>query len=210
MLKKKRTKEQQNEPQKKPDNKQIKIDVCKSDLKKILSAHKKFAHQGKDAELNILGCIKFTVKDKELILETTDGCRALVSNLKLVDNHGEKGCFIVSMALASKLSFPKGMLNIVRISTDEEQAEFFDLDYSTTQKLLIKCNKGFPKIEDVLPQKQNFKTLLAKQYIKDLSALKASILVISVDTKKKNAAVLVEAKSEGITSQAILMPRQEK
>lgn len=191
----------------KEEKNNIEIDVVKSDLKKVLAAHKKFAHQGKDQEQNILGGIKFTVLSEALNIETTDGCRALESELKLLANYDDKkGDFVLSAALASKLSFPKGDLNIVRIIAHDKEVEFIDYDYNTTQKLLIKEAKGYPKIKDVFPENRNFQTSISKRFIKDLSSLKGNILTLQGNAENKLEPILVKSESEGVISTALLSP----
>ena len=193
----------------------IEVDVVKSDLKKVLQAHKRFSIQGKNVEGSVLSGINFTVKADELILKTTDGNRALISRLHLQDSYGkETGEFTLSMALVSKLSFVKGELDIIRIVSNGSTVEFVDFEYNSTQKLTIRWDKNFPKIDDVIPTKNNFSVTVSQKLIKDISSLKAQAgaLDISFNTNNKLAAILVETASENVKQQAILMPidKQEK
>lgn len=194
--------------------KQIEVDVVKSDLKKVLQAHKRFSIQGKNVEGSILSGIHFAVKDDELTLKTTDGNRALISRLHLSDNYGCDGDFVLSMALVSKLSFIKGELDIIRIVSSHDKVEFIDFEYNSTQKLTIRGDKNFPKLDDVIPRKNNFSVTVSQKLIKDISSLKAQAgaLDISFNTDNKLAAILVETSSENVEQQAILMPidKQDK
>ena len=193
----------------KTQNNIIEIDVVKSDLKKVLSAHKRFAIQGKNVEGSCLSWIKFIISDEELILQTTDGNRALNTQLKLVDNFGASGEFKLSMALVSKLSFVKGELDQIRIRKDGENVEFEDVEFNSTQKLTIKPEDAhYPNIEEAIPKKNNFTITVSQKLIKDIASMKAPLgwVDLSFDTKNNLAAILVETSSENVSQQAILMP----
>lgn len=194
----------------------IEIDVVKSDLKKVLAAHKRFAIQGKNVEGSPLSWIRFIVSDDELTLQTTDGNRALNSKLTIIDNFANSGEFKLSMALVSKLSFVKGELDQIRIKKQGENVEFEDVEFNSVQKLTIKPeNDNFPDVEKVLPKKNNFTVTVSQKLIKDIASMKAPLgfVDLSFDTKNKLAAILVETNSENVSQQAILMPidkQQEK
>lgn len=187
----------------------IEIDVVKSDLKKVLSAHKRFAIQGKDVEFSPFSWIKFIVTKEELILQTTDGNRALMSKLKLIENFGTTGEFRLSMALVSKLGFVKGALDQIRIRKDGENVEFEDVEYNSIQKLTIKPeDQPFPKIEEVIPKNNTFTVTVSQKLIKDIASMKAPLgyVDLSFNTKDNTAAILVETSVEDLSQQAILMP----
>ena len=63
----------------------VMIDVSKTDFKKAIKAHKKFALSGKLSDQDTLGCIKFEIDDENLVLSSTDGAMALVSKIKLLE-----------------------------------------------------------------------------------------------------------------------------
>lgn len=187
----------------------IEIDVVKSDLKKVLSAHKRFAIQGKNVESSVFSWIKFIVSEEELILQTTDGNRALSTKLKLIDNFGASGDFKLSMALVSKLSFVKGDLDQIRIRKDGENVEFEDVEYNSTQKLTIKPeDTAYPNVDKAIPKKNNFTVTVSQKLIKDIASMKAPLgwVDLSFDVKNNLAAILVETNSENVSQQAILMP----
>lgn len=194
----------------------IEVDVVKSDLKKVLSAHKRFAIQGKNVEGSCLSWIRFFVTDEELILQTTDGNRALKTRLKLVDNFGASGEFKLSMALVSKISFVKGELDQIRIRKDGENVEFEDVEFNSTQKLTIKpADEHYPNIDECFPKKNSFTVTVSQKLIKDIASMKAPLgwVDLSFDVKNNLAAILVETNSENVSQQAILMPidkRQEE
>ena len=188
----------------------IEFDVVKSDLKKVISAHKRFTIQGKNVEASPLSWIKFQITQEELILQTTDGNKALQTKLKLVDNFGStSGCFKLSMALVSKLSFIKGKLDIIRIKKDGDNVEFYDIEYNSTQKLVVKPDDVvYPNIEKVIPTKNNFRVHLSQNATKDIASLKAPLgyIDLSLDPKNNLAVILVETNSENVSQQAILCP----
>lgn len=142
-------------------------------------------------------------------MQTTDGIRALNTKLKLIDNFGVSGEFKLSMALASKLSFIKSELDEIRIKKEGENVEFQDFEFNSVQKLKIKPEtENFPKIEQVIPKKNNFTVTLSQKLIKDIASMKAprGEVDLSFDTENNLAIVLVETNSENVSQQAILMP----
>ncbi len=198
-----------NEKKQTPVNQIIEIDVVKSDLKKVLSSHKRFAIQGKNVENSQLSWINFKITDEELILSTTDGSRALVTKLKLIDSFENTGEFNLSMALAAKLSFVKGELDQIRIRKDGENVEFSDYEFNSTQKLTVKPEDDiFPDIEKVIPNKNNFTVCVSQKLIKDISSMKAPLgfVELSFNVSNNLAAILVETNSDNVSQQALLMP----
>lgn len=190
----------------------IEIDVVKSDLKRVLAAHKRFAVQGKNVEGSSLSWINFKISEEEMVLSTTDGTRALISKLKLVENfEGNTGEFNLSMALVAKLSFIKGQLDQIRIKKEGENVEFSDIEYNSTQKLTIKPeDQKYPNVEGVVPQrnKNSFTVTVSQKLIKDVASMKAPLgwVDLSFDLQNNLAAILVETHSENVSQQAILMP----
>ena len=187
----------------------IEITVIKSDLKKALAGHKKFSIQGKNIEGSILSAIHFIIKDDTLTLETTDGNRALVSNLKILTKIGDDCDFNLSMALCSKLSLIKGELDEIKIISNGKKTEFFDAEYNST--LTLENNdydQVFPNIAKVTPKKNNFIVTVSKKLIKDISSMHApqGWIDLCFDPKKSTAAILIENSDENISQQAILMP----
>ena len=191
----------------------IEIDVVKSDLKKVLSAHKRFAIQGKNVEGSILSWIKFIITEEELHLHTTDGNRALISKLKLVENFGATGEFKLSMALVAKLGFMKGELDQIRIRKTGENVEFEDVEFNSIQKLTIKPDKEpYPQIEKVIPTNNTFTVTVSQKLIKDIASMKAPLGYVDLSFNPKNnlSAILVETNSENVSQQALLMPADKK
>lgn len=187
----------------------IEFNVTKSDLKKVLSAHKKFALQGKDVERSKLSWINFRVTEEELILTTTNGFKGLISKLKLLENLGTTGEFNLSMALVSKLSFIKGALEEVKITKQGNTVEFEDIEYNSIQKLTVKPeDEPYPHIDKLIPKKHNFTIAVQQKYLKDLPSLKSTLgyMELSFDTKNNLAPILVETNSEYVSQQAIIMP----
>ena len=197
------------EKNKTPANQIIEVDVVKSDFKKVLSAHKRFAIQGKNVEGSNLSWINFKVTDEELIISTTDGTRALLTKLKLVENFEGTGEFNLSMALVAKLSFMKGELDQIRIRKDGENVEFSDVEFNSTQKLTIKPKDAtYPNIEKVIPKKNNFTVCVSQKLIKDIASMKTPLGYVELNFNISDtlAAILVEASSENVSQQAVLMP----
>lgn len=190
----------------------IEIEVVKSDLKKVLSAHKRFAIQGKDVEGSNLSWINFKVSGDELSLRTTNGTQALVSKLQIISNYGNDGEFNLSMALVSKISFIKGLFDEIRIATKKDTVEFIDNEYNSTQKLTMKTGEVYPKIDKLIPQKRNFKISVSQKLIKDIASLKAPLgyIEILLDTNNPLAPILVETNSENLQQQALLLPASKE
>lgn len=188
----------------------IEFEVQKSDLKKVLSAHKRYAVSGKNVESSVLAWIKFSIKDEELTLTTTDGDRALVSKLSIMNPIGADGEFLLSMASAAKLSFMKGEFDITLVHYESGKVEFIDHEFKTTQILVTKKQdtQHFPNIEKAVPTKTDFTITVSQKLIKDIAALKApkGFVELSFNTKNNLQAILVETKSDEVSQTAILMP----
>lgn len=185
------------------------VTVIKSDLKKVLSAHKRFAISGKNVEGSILSAIKFEIKGDILVLTTTDGDRALQTELTILTSYGEDCEFCVSMALAAKLSFIKGELNEIIIHYENNKVEFIDEEFNSKQILRVKnAEEEFPDIQKIMTTKNNFTVTVSQKLIKDIAALKApkGYVDISFNTKNKLAGILIETNSEEVSQKAILMP----
>ena len=187
----------------------ISIKVTKSDLKKVLSAHKRFALQGKDVEYSVLSSIKFQVTDDELILTTTNGDRALISNLSLLRNEGDSGEFILSMALVSKLALIKNnILDEIIIKTKEDTVEFVDEIFNSVQ-VLPKKTDNYPEVEKLIDKNSNFTIRISQKMIYALASLKTTklgYLDISFNTSKDTNRILVETATDNVKQKAIIMP----
>ena len=188
----------------------IEFEVQKTDFKKVLSAHKKFAISGKNVENTVLAWIKFSVKDKELTLTTTDGSRALISKLSIMQPTGADGEFLLSMTSVGKLSFLKGEFNITLIHCEGGKVEFIDPEFKTTQTFIAKKENTakFPSVEKVIPNKKDFTVTVSQKLIKDIAALKApkGYVELSFNSKNNMQPILVETKSDDVSQTAIFMP----
>lgn len=185
------------------------INVIKSDLKKALAAHKKFALQGKNIEGSILSAIHFIIKGNILTLETTDSIRALVSKLKILTKVGDDCEFNLSMNLCSKLSLIKGELDEISIILNGKKAEFFDPEYNSTLTLEVNDYDGvFPNINKCLPKGNNFIVRLNKKLIKDISSMHApqGYIDLCFNPKQPLKPILVETANDNLEQQAILAP----
>lgn len=183
------------------------IVVRKSDFKKALSAHKKFALQGKNVEKSPLSWINFKTKDDVLKLTTTDGSRALLSELTVFTSWGDDFDFCISMSLASKLSLIKGDLDDIRIRYCGTHVEFFDEEFESNQILQTKpTDIAYPDIESLIPAKNNYVVSIVKTLIKDISALNSKVVDLRFQPKSPEAPILVEAGTEEFSQRAILMP----
>ena len=120
----------------------IEFEVQKADFKKVLSAHKRFAVSGKNVENSVLAWIKFSVSNEELTLITTDGSRALISKLSVMQPTGTDGEFLLSMASVSKLSFMKGEFDMMLVHCEKGKVEFIDPEFKTTQTFITKKKMG--------------------------------------------------------------------
>ena len=195
----------------KPETLTAEITVIKSDLKKALSAHKRFAISGKNVEGSVLSWIKFEIKDDILTLSTTDGTRALQSELTVLTSYGEDCEFCISMALASKLSFVTGEIDEITIHYENGNVNFIDEEFNSNQIFAERKLAGdtkFPDIKAVIPTKNNFVVTVSQKLIKDIAALKVPKGYVDLHFNAKNniAAILVAASSEELNQKAILMP----
>ena len=189
------------------ENTMNEITVTKSDFKKALSAHKKFALQGKNAENSPLSWINFKTKDDVLKLTTTNGSRALLSELTVHTFCGDYFDFCISMALAAKLSLIKGDLNEIQIRYCGTHVEFFDEEFKSNQILETKPTKTtFPDVESLIPTKNNHVVSVATTLIKDISALNSKVIDLCFQPKSPEALILVEAGTEEFLQRAILAP----
>lgn len=191
----------------------IEFEVQKTDFKKVLSAHKKFSFSGKNVENNVLAWIKFSVSNEELTLTTTDGVRALVSKLSIMQPTGQDGEFLLSMPSIAKLSFMKGEFDIMLVHCEGRKVEFIDPEFRTTQTFITKLEDGakFPVVENVIPKKTNFSITVSQRLMKDIAALKApkGYIDLSFNTQNKLQPIIVETSSDEVSQTAILMPFQK-
>ena len=188
----------------------IEFEVQKADFKKALSAHKKFAVSGKNVENSVLAWIKFSTRNEELTLTTTDGSRALISKLSIMQPTGTDGEFLLSMASVSKLSFIKGEFDMMLIHCEKGKIDFIDPEFKTTQTFITKKEDGakFPNVENVIPKKTDFTITVSQKLIKDIAALKApkGYIELSFNSKNTMQPILVETTSDEFSQTAILMP----
>lgn len=188
----------------------IEFEVQKADFKKVLSAHKRFAVSGKNVENSVLAWIKFSVSNEELTLTTTDGSRALISKLSVMQPTGTDGEFLLSMASVSKLSFMKGEFDMMLVHYEKGKVDFIDPEFKTTQTFITKKEDGskYPSIEKVIPKKTDFTVTVSQKLIKDIAALKApkGYVELSFNSKDVMQAILVETASDEVSQTAILMP----
>lgn len=192
----------------KKENK-INIEVPKMILKKAIQNHKKFALQGKNTESSPLSAIQFEIEKDFLILRTTDGNRALISNIEILasDCGFEEQKFLLSMEQVSKVVLKKdNLLNTIAIIKKGDFVEFYDLAYESTQKLKTRKD-DFLNIEGVVPVDNSFKVCIAPYQIKALSSIKSDEgLKIFFNEKDASKAILVESQSETLKQTAIIQP----
>ena len=188
----------------------IEFEVQKADVKKVLSAHKRFAVSGKNVENSVLAWIKFSVSNEELTLITTDGSRALISKLSVMQPAGTDGEFLLSMASVSKLSFMKGEFDMMLVHCEKGKVEFIDPEFKTTQTFITKKEDGnkYLSVEKFIPKKTDFTITVSQKFIKDIAALKApkGYVELSFNSKDVMQAILVETASDEVSQTAILMP----
>ena len=200
------TTEKKNETQQ-----NVMIDVSKTDFKKAIKAHKKFGLTGKFSDQDTLGCINFEIDDDNLILSSTDGNKALISKIKLLDNFGSKNAFCLSANLLSKLTFPKGKMDTLRISADEINAKFIDFEFNISQLIKLK-NCIYPNIEKSCTKKNDFTVKLALSQLKDLALMysKSNLVDLCFDANNNLSAILVTSDSADFSQTAIVMPWKYK
>ncbi len=191
----------------------IAFKIGKNDFKKALSVHKRFSLTKKDDDKSPLGWIEFTAEKKEVFLATTDGAKALITKIGIMNPVNTSGKFCLSMAQCSKLSFLKGEFDTIDIQITNDKAIFTDDEFKQTQILaLMKNDKEnnfyFPDIKNVIPKDTNFKVSISTRIIKDIGMLKSpkGYVDLLFNTKNASQAILIEVNSEDFSEQAIVMP----
>ena len=190
----------------------IKFDISKLEFKKAIKAHKKFSLIGKGADQTSLGCINFKITEEKLILTSTDGIGALISEIEMINNFGEAGEFMLSTELLSKLTFPKGKQDILRISANETNAEFVDVEFLISQMLAVKKNIPFPDLESVKPKNNSFNVKISLSQIKDISQMysKTGLVNFHFNTKDNFQNILITTDETDFNQIAIIAPWQDK
>lgn len=188
---------------------EIYFDVSKTDLKKIIKAHKRFS--AVKAEGSVLSLIHFKLVDDTLTIETTDGFKALITELEVLD-YFKNMEFYLNTNLLSKITLLKDkILNSVRIIKKGECIEFHDLIYETVQTFKIcKPEQAFPNIKSICENRpdSNFEIGVNPELIKDIASLttKKGYLSIFLNPKEPTAAIIVNAESDLIKQKAVVMP----
>ena len=194
-------------------NYNIMIDISKTDFKKAIKVHKRFSLTGKGADQTSLGCIQFKITEKKLILSSTNGSTALTSELELLDKHTDTtGTFYLSTELLNKLAFPKGKMDVLRISADSVNAEFIDFEFSLSQMISIKRISNFPNLKEIEPKDNFFIVKLSLSQIKDIAQMysKTSILNFAFDAKNNLKNIVVSSEETEFFQTALLAPWKEK
>ena len=188
---------------------EIYFDVSKTDLKKIIKAHKRFS--AVKAEGSVLSLIHFKLVNDILTIETTDGVKALVTELGVVEC-SENMEFCLNTNLLSKITLLKDkILNSVRIIKKGECIEFHDLAFETIQSFKIcKPNPAFPNVKSFCENRpdSDFEIGVNPELIKDIASLttKRGYLSIFLNPKEPTAAIIVNAESDIIKQKAAVMP----
>ena len=185
----------------------ISFDVCKSDLKKIIKAHKKFALQGKEADLTPFGFIEFEIDDDELKLTTTNGDKLLKSYIS-IDNFEENGKFLLSMELVSKLSFVKTVIDTIRIEVENGEAKFIDPVRETVQTIKLDKKYHFPDVANLIETKGSLEVALQIKYLKDVCSMTTNegYLKLYFNPKRNIAPVFAETSFDNGSQTALIMP----
>ncbi len=187
----------------------VEFDVDKSDLKKIIKTHKRFALAR--AEGSPLQLIHFNLKDNVLTIESTDGEKALLTEIGIAENFGSDFDFCLNSVLLSKITLLKDkILNTVRISKRGNFIDFIDLVYETTQSLKIcQSEPKYPNIKEVIPNENKmFRIGVSPVLIKDVASLvsKKGYLEMFFNPENPLSAIVVKANSDVINQKAIVMP----
>ena len=187
----------------------VEFDVDKSDLKKIIKAHKRFAYP--KAEGSIFQLIHFNLSGDILTIESTDGVKALLTEIGIAENFGSDFDFCLNSVLLSKITLLKDkILNTVRISKRGNFIDFINLVYETTQSFKIcQSEPKYPNIKEVIPNENKmFRIGVSTVLIKDVASLtsKKGYLELFFNPKNELSPIIVKANSEVINQKAVVMP----
>jgi DNA polymerase III sliding clamp (beta) subunit (PCNA family) len=190
----------------------VEFSVDKNHLKNAIKAQAKFALRGKRVEGIDLASIKFKIDGDILQLSSTDGERALQSELNIVENLGSQNHeFYLSAALCSKLVFIKtDLIDEITISIKEKGVVgFYDNGLNTLQTLAEKEVEHFPDIDSLFVMNTNkFTVAISPKLIKDITSLSTpkGYLEISLNSKSATAPIQVYSPSDDLRQRALICP----
>lgn len=191
---------------------EIRIEVDKSVLKKVIKSHKNFA--GLDSG-SILSCLHFELADNKLEIATTDGNRMLISTIE-INNPEHRICnFNIQSGLLSKLVFFKGgVTNIFEVIISKDSVCFNDIEHGFRQEFKL-FGGTYPKYKQLVPEydeKEQFSIGLNSRFFKDLSSLnpneRTNVIVFKFNKENNLKPVLVNTGSPELKQTALLMPVQ--
>lgn len=191
---------------------EIRIEVDKSVLKKIIKSHKNFASFDNGSTLS---CLHFELADNKLEVATTDGNRMLVSTIE-INNPEHKICnFNIQAGLLAKLVFFKGgVANSFEVIISKDSVCFNDIEHGFRQEFRI-FGGTYPKYKQLFPEyaeNEQFSIGLNSQFFKDLSLLnpneRTNIIVFNFNKENNLKPVLVNTGSPELQQSALLIPVQ--
>ncbi len=191
---------------------EIRIEVDKSVLKKVIKSHKNFASLDSGS---ILSCLHFELADNKLEIATTDGNRMLISTIE-INNPEHRICnFNIQSGLLSKLAFFKGgVTNIFEVIISKDSVCFNDVEHGFRQEFKLFAGT-YPKYKQLVleyDEKEQFSIGLNSRFFKDLSSLnpneRTNVIVFKFNKENNLKPVLVNTGSPELKQTALSMPVQ--
>lgn len=151
--------------------KEIRIEINKSVLKKIIKSHKNFASKYEIS--SVLANFHFELANNHLEIASTDGNRLLISTIEVNNPNNDFCSFNVNGGLLSKLVIFKGsVVDWLEVVILKDSIQFNDNEFGIRQEFKL-VEAQFPKYKQLIPDygNENFAIGLNSQFFKDLSSL---------------------------------------
>ncbi len=188
----------------------VRFEINKELLKRIINAHKKFI-DGVDE--NILNAFHFEVIKNELNIYTTDGHRALKSTVE-INNISNMDCsFNVSAYLINNLVILSNSQILLDVTVEDDSVSFTDGAAGTTQKYVL--TQGiYPNVQKLIDthnyKDDNFSISFDKKFFNELNALicdnKTNIINLNFNKEDNLKLVVAHNFCKEIKQTALLMP----
>ncbi|CDE45464.1 dNA polymerase III subunit beta [Clostridium sp. CAG:768] len=191
---------------------EIRIEINKSVLKKIIKSHKNFASKYEIS--SILANFHFELANNHLEIASTDGNRLLISTIEVNNPNNDFCSFNVNGGLLSKLVIFKGsVIDWLEVVILKDSIQFNDNEFGIRQEFKL-VEAQFPKYKQLIPDygNENFAIGLNSQFFKDLSSLepneRTNIIIFNFNKENNLKPVLVDTGSPELKQKALLMPVQ--
>ena len=199
--------------------KKVKFEIEKKQFQQIIKAHSNYIYKFEGD--HVLNSIATKIKNKSLILTSTDGNRALkseITNLQLEEDIKQvnlNGFFLAKIKIIKGINISNSCPDWLEITLSKEGMDILDIANKISYKIPTIVGK-FPNVEKFIkkPRSKQIFTLNVS-YLKDLQNLSINERTNHIDltfNKKNNLTpVVVEAfDGENIKTTSIIMPVQKR